>query len=211
MPLTPAAQSLYEAANHPLAAHSRKVAELVAEVGAEVGLPPAERQDIEMAALLHDIGKLGLMDDIVDNPNGLTDAELDLVKQHPERGQAMIERAGDHFMRVGRIVRSCHERWDGHGYPDRLAGEQIPIGARIVFCCDAYDAMISERPYSPALTRTRAVTELWACAGTQFDPNVVSALVRTLPRVAESPPARGRREAARPAGVERARPAGSAG
>ncbi len=182
MPLTPGAQALSEVASHPLATHSRTVAELAAEVGAELGLPLAERQEIEMAALLHDIGKLELMDHILDKPNGLTDAELGLVRQHPARGQAMLERAGEHFTRIGRIVRSCHERWDGAGYPDALAGEEIPLAARIVFCCDAYEAMTSDRPYRDGIGLASAIRELWSCAGTQFDPKVVAALVRALAR-----------------------------
>ena len=185
MPLTAGALALSEAVSHPLAQHSRAVAELAGAVASELGLDDETRQDLEIAALMHDIGKLGLMDELLDKPEGLTPGELELVRMHPVRGQEMLERAGGRFTQVGRIVRACHERWDGRGYPDGLAGEEIPLPARIVFCCDAYDAMVSERPYSQPLTRSRAVAELWACAGTQFDPEVVAAVVRSLPRVAD--------------------------
>ena len=185
MPLTAGARALSEAVSHPLAQHSRSVAELATVVAGELGLDDEARQDVEIAALMHDIGKLGLMDELIDKSEGLTAAELDLVRMHPLRGQEMLERVGGRLARVGRIVRACHERWDGRGYPDGLVGEEIPLAARIVFCCDAYDAMVSERPYSRPLTRSGAVAELWACAGTQFDPEVVAAVVRSLPQVAD--------------------------
>jgi putative nucleotidyltransferase with HDIG domain len=185
VPLSPHALALAEAAGHPVAEHSRAVAELSGEVADELGLDAASRQEVEIAALLHDIGKLALMEQIVDKPDGLDAGEVELIKTHPVHGQALLERAGKPFADVAPIVRSCHERWDGTGYPDGLAGEDIPLAARIIFCCDAYDAMTSDRPYSTAVSPTRALAELWASAGTQFDPHVASALVRALGRARE--------------------------
>jgi HD-GYP domain-containing protein (c-di-GMP phosphodiesterase class II) len=187
MPLSEGTLALADAASHPLAHHSRAVAELAGTVAVELGLSASELYEVELAALFHDVGKLGLMDELLDKPEGLTAEEISLVREHPVRGQAMLEQAGRHFTGAARIVRSCHERWDGGGYPDGLSGEQIPLAARIVFCCDAYDAMTSERPYSTPRTRTLAVAELWACAGSQFDPKVVAALVRTVSRAPGDP------------------------
>ena len=178
MSLTSYALKLAEAAGHPMADHSRSIAELASDVALELQLEEAGRQEIEIAALLHDIGKVALMDEILYRPDGLTQDELVLIKKHPLRGQAMLERAGEHFAPIGRIVRSCHERWDGTGYPDGLAGESIPFAARIIFCCVAYESMTSERPYSKPMSHTMAIRELWAFSGSQFDPGVVPALVR---------------------------------
>jgi HD-GYP domain-containing protein (c-di-GMP phosphodiesterase class II) len=102
------------------------------------------------------------------------------MKTHTIEGQFMLDRVGGLLGRVGEIVRSCHERWDGNGYPDGLMGEQIPLQARIVFCCDAYHAMTSDRPYRPAMPRAAALAELSANAGTQFDPAVVASLTKVI-------------------------------
>jgi putative nucleotidyltransferase with HDIG domain len=185
--LSEQALALVHPAGHEVAGHSYAVAELAVEASIELGLPPENHSDVELAALLHDVGKIGLMDELIDKPDGLTAEELELVRRHPVRGQEILERAGGPLAPVGVIVRSCHERWDGRGYPDGLAGAEIPLAARIVFCCDAYDAMTSDRPYSPPLSHTRAIAELWACAHTQFDPDVVAAVVRAAQRL--RPPA----------------------
>ena len=182
MSVSARAIALAESANHRLAEHLQTVAELAVEVADELGVSREERYHVELAALLHDIGKVGLMEEIMDKPGGLTLAELDLVKQHPVRGQAILEGAGEPLARIAPVVRSCHERWDGGGYPDGLAGDDIPLIARIVFCCDAYDAITSDRPYSAAMSHTQAIAELWSCAETQFDPDVVAAVVRATSR-----------------------------
>jgi HD-GYP domain-containing protein (c-di-GMP phosphodiesterase class II) len=207
--LSEQAHALVGSAGVQLAAHSHAVAELAVEASVELCLPPSERAEVELTALLHDVGKIGLMDQILDKPNGLTAYELELVRRHPLRGQAILERAGGPLAPIGVIVRSCHERWDGRGYPDGLAGEEIPLAARIVFCCDAYDAMTSDRPYSPSVSHTRAIAELWSCAHTQFDPDVVAAVVRAAQRL-RPPFSRDATAAAEPVGLVGAR-AGSHG
>jgi HD-GYP domain-containing protein (c-di-GMP phosphodiesterase class II) len=132
---------------------------------------------LEFGALFHDIGKIGIPSEILRKPGPLTDEEFEIVKQHPELGEkilAPIERLGD----VRPIVRACHERWDGRGYPDGKRELEIPIEARIVFVCDAFHAMTTDRPYRRHLTRAEAVAQLRESAGSQFDPAVVDAFVR---------------------------------
>jgi HD-GYP domain-containing protein (c-di-GMP phosphodiesterase class II) len=162
--------------------HQRAVAELAVAVADELGLGAAARKEVEMAAFLHDIGKVAIPETLLQRRGDLDAAERELVATHTIIGQRLLDSAGASLSGIGRIVRSCHERWDGTGYPDGLAGEDIPLAARIVACCDAYDAMISERPYSEAVTRARAIEELWSCAGTHFDPGVVAVFVRALER-----------------------------
>ena len=180
--LTSYALALVQAAGQPVASHSRPVAELAGDVAAELGLGEAACQEVQIAALLHDVGKVALMTEILDKPDGLSADEVELVKMHPARAQAMLESAGPHFAPIAPIVRSCHERWDGTGYPDGLAGEEIPVPARIIFCSNAFHAMTDDRPYSAAVSESAAIGELWAAAGTQLDPQVVEALTRVLSR-----------------------------
>jgi HD-GYP domain-containing protein (c-di-GMP phosphodiesterase class II) len=162
------------------AEHSRSVVELVQEVAQDLGLDSHELQELEFAALLHDVGKIAIPKEILNKPSGLTDTEFEVMKTHTIEGQFMLDRIGGVLGRVGEIVRSCHERWDGRGYPDGLKGDEIPLAARIVFACDAYNAMTTDRPYRSARPHEEAVAELVANSGTQFDPTVVSALVRVL-------------------------------
>ncbi|MBJ7472288.1 MAG: HD domain-containing protein, partial [Solirubrobacteraceae bacterium] len=138
-----------------------------------------ELRDVHYAAILHDIGKIGVPSDILRKPGKLTDEEFEQIKAHSEVGGRLLERIP--FTRtVAPVVRAIHERYDGGGYPDNLAAEQIPLGARIVGACDAYDAMISDRPYRSGMGHAAAIAELHRCAGTQFDPVVVAALVQEL-------------------------------
>jgi HD-GYP domain-containing protein (c-di-GMP phosphodiesterase class II) len=160
--------------------HSRSVVELVQAVGAEMGVNASDRQELEFAALLHDVGKISIPKEILNKPGKLSDEEFELIKTHTIEGQFMLDRVGGLLARVGEIVRSCHERWDGNGYPDGLAGNQIPVAARIVFVCDAYNAMTTDRPYRPAMSVEEAVAELTSNAGTQFDPAVVSAVTQVV-------------------------------
>jgi HD-GYP domain-containing protein (c-di-GMP phosphodiesterase class II) len=160
--------------------HCRSVVELATAVGQELKLKPDELQELEIAALLHDVGKIAIPKEILNKPARLTDSEFELMKTHTVEGQALLDRIGGRLARVGAIVRSCHERWDGRGYPDGMLGEEIPLPARIVFCCDAYSAMTTNRPYRKAMPREEAVAELNANAGSQFEPRVVSALIRVL-------------------------------
>ena len=130
--------------------------------------------------MLHDVGKISIPKEILHKPAALTDREFEIIKHHTIEGQFMLDRVGGLLGRVGEVVRSCHERWDGRGYPDGLAGEEIPIAARIVFACDAYNAMTTDRPYRGAMPREAAVAELHANTGTQFDPKIVAALIKVV-------------------------------
>jgi HD-GYP domain-containing protein (c-di-GMP phosphodiesterase class II) len=131
-------------------------------------------------ALLHDVGKIRIPSEIINKPGKLDDAERAIIETHTIEGEEMLERVGGLLGHVGRLVRSCHEHWDGNGYPDRLAGEAIPLVARIVCACDAFSAMTTDRPYRAARTEAEAVEEMVRCAGTQFDPDVVAALARVV-------------------------------
>jgi HD-GYP domain-containing protein (c-di-GMP phosphodiesterase class II) len=169
-----------EADDEYTGAHSRDVVELVLAVADRLGLDARERQRAEFAALLHDVGKVKIPSDLINKPGPLEPAERALMNTHTIIGQNMLDQVGGMLGEVGHIVRSCHERWDGAGYPDGLAGESIPLAARIVCACDAWSAMTTDRAYRKALPRELAAAELCACAGTQFDPRVVAALVAVL-------------------------------
>jgi HD-GYP domain-containing protein (c-di-GMP phosphodiesterase class II) len=160
--------------------HSRDVVALSLAVADCLGLSGQERRDTEFVALLHDVGKIRIPGAIINKPGKLTAEERALMETHTIEGAQMLERVGGLLGSVGRIVRSCHERWDGDGYPDGLEGEAIPRVARIVMCCDAYSAMTSDRSYRKALSREVAITELRANAGTQFEPAVVDALIAVI-------------------------------
>jgi putative nucleotidyltransferase with HDIG domain len=170
--------------------HSHGVVALALAVGDALGLGARDRRNLEFAALLHDIGKIRVPDEIINKPGKLTDAEYEIVKRHPVDGQEMLERVGGVLAQVGIIVRHHHERWDGRGYPDGIAGEAIPLAARIICVCDAYSAMTTNRPYRAALPVADAVAELERCSSDQFDPNVVLALLRTVAEHPEHRPAR---------------------
>jgi HD-GYP domain-containing protein (c-di-GMP phosphodiesterase class II) len=160
--------------------HSKSVVELVNAVADQLNLPLDSRQELEFAAMLHDVGKISIPSKVLNKPSGLTDDEFELIKTHTIEGQFMLDRVGGLLGRVGEIVRSCHERWDGRGYPDGLAGDEIPLAARIVFACDAYHAITSDRVYRPARSKEAGLAELAANAGTQFDLTVVDALVKVI-------------------------------
>jgi putative nucleotidyltransferase with HDIG domain len=161
-------------------AHSREVVGLVVQVCEELGLPARERHLAEFAALLHDVGKVRMPTEIIQKPGKLTAEEWEIMKTHTIVGEEMLGRIGGFLAEVGTIVRSCHERFDGAGYPDGLAGEDIPLVARIVCCCDAYNAMTTDRPYRAALPVQEAIAELRRSAPGHFDPRVVDALLRTV-------------------------------
>jgi HD-GYP domain-containing protein (c-di-GMP phosphodiesterase class II) len=160
--------------------HSRDVVDLALAVADALGIPTHERQDIEFTALLHDVGKIRIPAEIINKPAALNPGERALIETHTIEGERMLEKVGGRLATVGRIVRSCHERWDGTGYPDGLAAEQIPRPARIVMCCDAFSAMTTNRSYRRALPLEAALDELRANAGTQFDPAVVHALINVV-------------------------------
>jgi putative nucleotidyltransferase with HDIG domain len=158
------------------AAHAREVEELAERVGARLGLDDEELRTVRYAALLHDIGKIGIPSEILNKPDRLTDEEFEQIKQHTVIGARMLERI-PFFEHVHPLVRSAHERWDGRGYPDALAASEIPLGARIICACDAFHAMTSDRAYRAAMPAVEAIAELRRHAGRQFDPAVVDALV----------------------------------
>jgi HD-GYP domain-containing protein (c-di-GMP phosphodiesterase class II) len=158
--------------------HSRHVVDLVLAVADELGLSPAERRDAEFVALLHDVGKIRIPAEIINKPGPLDADERALMETHTVEGENLLEQVGGLIGHVGHLVRSCHERWDGGGYPDGLAGEEIPRTARIVCACDAYSAMTTDRPYRAARPKEEALAELRRCAGTHFDPAVVDAIAR---------------------------------
>jgi HD-GYP domain-containing protein (c-di-GMP phosphodiesterase class II) len=162
--------------------HSRDVVALTLGVVDELGLDEGARRDAEFVALLHDVGKLRVPNEIINKAGPLTDEEWEIVKQHTVEGERLLHRVGGLLGQIGKIIRSCHERYDGTGYPDGLAGEEIPPIARIVYCCDAYNAMTTHRSYRAALPREEAVAELRRGSGTQFDPQVVEALVAVVER-----------------------------
>jgi HD-GYP domain-containing protein (c-di-GMP phosphodiesterase class II) len=169
--------------------HSQGVVALALAVGRELGLDARARRDLEFGALLHDIGKLKVPDAIINKPGPLTPAEWEVMKRHPEDGQRMLERIGGVLAEVGLTVRAHLERWDGGGYPDGTRGEAIPLNARIICACDAYSAMTTNRSYRSARPAAEALAELRACAGTQFDPNVVDALAAVIGVAQPAPPA----------------------
>jgi PAS domain S-box-containing protein len=168
-------------------AHSRQVVELAAAVAKRLGLDAEATRDVEQVALLHDIGKVGIPDAILQKQGPLDADEWQLMRQHPIVGEHII--AGTPGLsRLAPSIRAEHERWDGDGYPDGLAGEDIPLASRITLACDALNAMTSDRPYRAAMTLERAEYELHACAGTQFDPRIIRAL---LAETASVPPNEG--------------------
>jgi HD-GYP domain-containing protein (c-di-GMP phosphodiesterase class II) len=157
--------------------HCRGVVQLVIQVGERLALSPERLRNLEFGALLHDVGKIAIPKEIINKPGKLGPEEWLLVKTHTTEGQALLDRVGGFMSDVGRIVRSHHERWDGGGYPDGLAGEAIPLEARIITVCDSWNAMRTDRPYRAALPEHEAVEELIACSATQFDPKIVEVLL----------------------------------
>lgn len=166
--------------------HSDGVAELARATGRRLGVGVAELEEVALAARVHDIGKAAVPDKILMKPGALDPEEREIMDRHPAIGERIL-RAAPSLAGVARIVRSSHECFDGSGYPDGLSGEGIPLGARIVAVCDAFDAIISERPYSTARTPQQATAELRRCSGGQFDPVVVEAFVAVLADRARRP------------------------
>jgi putative nucleotidyltransferase with HDIG domain len=157
--------------------HSHGVVALALTVAQELGMDSIELRNVEFGALLHDVGKIAIANEIINKPGPLDDDEWTVIKTHTLEGQRMLDRVGGVMQEIGQIVRSSHERWDGGGYPDGLAGEAIPRAARVVACCDAYHAMTTDRSYRRAMSTDEAIVELKINAGTQFDPVVVAALI----------------------------------
>ncbi|MDP8257022.1 MAG: response regulator [Candidatus Alcyoniella australis] len=158
--------------------HSRRVAEDSLAVAQIIGLSEREQVEIHLAGLLHDIGKIGIKESILNKPSGLTREEYEVIKSHPLISQKIVEPISQ-FKRVSLIIRHHHELFDGSGYPDGLSMEDIPLGARILSICDAFDAMTSDRPYRAALSTEQSLTILRRNAATQFDPQLVEPFIRT--------------------------------
>lgn len=169
-----------EADDEYTGSHSRDVVELVLDVADVLGLDAESRRRAEFTALLHDIGKIRIPSSIINKPGPLTPAERTVVETHTVEGETLLAGVGGVLGDVGHLVRSCHERWDGKGYPDGLLADEIPLIARIVAVCDAFSAMSTDRSYRRALDPAAVEQELRAHAGTQFDPAVVAALLRVL-------------------------------
>jgi HD-GYP domain-containing protein (c-di-GMP phosphodiesterase class II) len=171
---------IIEADDEYTGTHSQGVVTLVLAVADALRLPPDDRTLAEFAALLHDVGKIRIPKSIIQKPGPLTAEERKLIETHTLEGERILDRVGGSLAEVGSLVRSCHERYDGTGYPDHLAGDEIPLIARIVCACDAYSAMTTDRPYRGALHEQEAIAELRRCSGTQFDPRVVDALIEVV-------------------------------
>ncbi|MDQ3934077.1 MAG: HD-GYP domain-containing protein [Actinomycetota bacterium] len=167
--------------------HSRSVVDLSVRVAEELRLASREIEQIQQVALLHDVGKVAIPDNVLQKRGPLTASEFDLVRTHPVVGARIVSSVSD-LAHLAPAIRSGHERWDGMGYPDGLSGDEIPVPSRITFVCDAYDAMISERPYRPPLSPKEAHSEVRRNVGSQFCPRAATALLGVLQR--HRPPVR---------------------
>ena len=181
-----------EAKDQYTASHADSLAAVAVAVGNRLGMSDAELRMLQYAAVLHDIGKIGIPGSILNKPEKLTREEFDVMAEHTVIGERIISRI-DYLVPIARIIRSAHERWDGSGYPDGLTGDGIPLAARILLVCDAFDAMTTDRPYRRALPTDEALRELDANSGGQFDPRVVDVFLAAYPfRAAETQRVAGR-------------------
>ncbi|MEW6555913.1 MAG: HD domain-containing phosphohydrolase [Elusimicrobiota bacterium] len=166
-----------EAKDHSTRGHSQRMVKHVDYLGKRFGLSKHELKDLEVASVLHDVGKIGIDKSVFLKPAKLTPEEYEIIKKHSTIGANIIGRVS--FMKgAAEYVKYHHERWDGNGYPDKLKGETIPLGARILAVVDSFDAMMSERPYKKPMTLEEAFIELKKNAGTQFDPKVVEEFLK---------------------------------
>jgi len=169
-----------EADDYYTGEHCKSVVRVALEVAERLELDAHRKRNVELGALLHDVGKIAVPKEIINKRGKLDEREWAIIKTHTIEGQRMLERIGGLMLEIGRIVRASHERWDGTGYPDGLHGEHIPLEARIIATCDAFNAMTTTRSYRAAMDESIACEELRRCAGTQFDPTVVQALLSLL-------------------------------
>jgi HD-GYP domain-containing protein (c-di-GMP phosphodiesterase class II) len=174
-----ALMSTVEAKDEYTASHEQEVAELAERVAVRLGAPGSRARDVRYAALLHDVGKVAVPSEILLKAGPLNDAEWITMKTHAAVGGELVARI-DAFAHLAPAVRASHERWDGTGYPDGLAGEEIPLAARIIAACDTYEAMVTDRPYRKALSVAEALAELRSVAGSQLDGAVVEVLLEEL-------------------------------
>jgi len=159
--------------------HSIRVTEYALRIGEELGLDKEQLRELELASVLHDIGKLGIPDKILKKPGRLTKEEYAIMQEHSVKGEKMLEGIAD-LEPYKKYVRSHHERYDGFGYPDGLKGKEIPLVSRILFVADTFDAMTSDRPYRKGLSADVSIDEIIRCSGTQFDPLIVEVFVRMM-------------------------------
>ena len=176
--------SALEARDPYTQAHTGRIRDLAVAVALAMKVGPEERKAVHLGALLHDVGKIGVADSILRKPGPLSDEEWAAMREHPAIGERMLARV-DFLQPALAVVRHHHERWDGKGYPDGLRGEEIPLAARIVGVCDAYDAMTSDRPYRQAMSQEAACGEILMESGTQFDPRCAQLLVDVVKKVGE--------------------------
>lgn len=160
--------------------HCKGVVRLSLDVADELGLDADRKRNVEFGALLHDVGKIAVPKEIINKPGKLDEREWAIIKTHTIEGQRMLERIGGFMSEIGLIVRASHEHWDSSGYPDGLSGEAIPLEARIISACDAFNAMTTTRSYRKAMSLAAAKAEVERCAGSQFDPRVVRALLKAI-------------------------------
>jgi CHASE2 domain-containing sensor protein len=161
--------------------HIERVSGLCREVALQLGLSPIAAEQLGHASVLHDVGKIGVPDEILHKPGRLTDEEMAVMRRHVAEGALLLADSDSGLLRTAEIVaRTHHERWDGSGYPNRIAGEAIPLEGRIVAVCDVFDALLHERPYKAAWTLADTRAEIVACSGRLFDPQVVTALLAVL-------------------------------
>ena len=165
-------------------AHAHRVVQLAEVTARQLELPEKEQRLMRLAALVHDIGKIGIPDAILHKPGPLTHEEWAIMRRHPEIGRQILEQAGGVFGTLPAVVGAHHERWDGQGYPLGLKGEEIPLAARILSVVDSYDAMTWPRPYREPFSPAQARIEIQRCAGYQYDPGVVQAFLAVLYQVA---------------------------
>ena len=165
--------------NPELGTHLRDVAALASATAATFSLPPEEVEQIRHAAELHDVGKVAIPEAILEKPTSLDENEWAFIRRHTLIGERILAAAPD-LRPVASLVRSSHENFDGTGYPDALAGQDIPLGSRIIAVCDAFDAMTTDRPYRKATDEQSAIAELRRCAGGQFDPAVIERFCELL-------------------------------
>lgn len=174
-----ALMSTVEAKDDYTASHEQDVADLTERVALRLGLSPSRASDVRYAALLHDVGKVAVPSEILLKPGPLDEREWVAMRGHAAAGGTLVARIPA-FAHLAPAVRASHERWDGRGYPDGLAGEEVPLAARIIAACDTYEAIVTDRPYRPARPPAEAAVELRRVAGTQLDERVVGALLEEL-------------------------------
>ena len=179
-----ALMSALEARDPYTEAHTGRIKNLALGLAVALQVPPELRQAVKLGSILHDVGKIGIPDAILLKPASLSDDEWDIMRTHPLIGERML-RTIDFLSPTLPIIRHHHERWDGNGYPDKLAGEDIPLGARIVAVCDSFDAMTTDRPYRKGMSADEACDELISCAGSQFDPACAALLVDVIAKMGD--------------------------